>query len=227
MNPELAAFYQEGPRTLAEAYPPICLRTHWDPSMLVRHVLPEQLFPYTQQLDPRWATKVCTAYYEESPGDGALATDTPENSRIPVPPALLMSERRPILTPLGAPYLPPGGTASRSFPYKAYQQHVNAESDVLRLDEPLTKCASERYLPSKQDIAMTMDARTVPGSPASMYPAMTKTMQITKIAGCREEDDREAWNRSARPFFNPTKYDRTTMVPPHLRVSENRYDLAR
>ena len=227
MNPELAAFYAEGPRTLAEAYPPICLRTHWDPSMINRHVLPEVPIQYRQQLDPRWATKICTAYYEESAGDSALAVDTAENSRVPVPPALLMSERRPILTTLQAPYLPPGGHASLNVPYKAFQQHVDAESDVLRLDEPLTKCASERYLPSKQDIAMTMDARAVPGSPAGMYPAMSKAMQMTKIAGCREADDRAAWNRSARPFFNPTRYDRTTMVPPGLRVSENRYDLAR
>jgi hypothetical protein len=226
MNPELAAFYKEGPRTLAEAYPPICLRTHWDPSMINRHVFPELPIQYAQQLDPRWATKVCTAYYEESAGDSALSPDTAENSRVPIPPALLMSERRPILTNLRTPYFPPGGHASLNFPYQAFQEHVNAESDVLRLDEPLTKCASERYLPSKQDIAMTMDARTVPGSPAGMYPAMSKTMQITKLAGCREADDKAAWNRSARPFFNPTKYDRTTMVPPGLRVSENRYDLA-
>jgi len=226
MNPELAAFYTEGPRTLAEAYPPICLRTHWDPSMINRHVFPELPIQYALQLDPRWATKVCTAYYEESLGDSALSPDTAENSRVPIPPALLMSERRPILTSLRTPYFPPGGAASRNFPYQAFQQHVNAESDVLRLDEPLTKCASERYLPSKQDIAMTMDARTVPGSPAGMYPAMSKGMQITKLAGCREADDKAAWNRSARPFFNPTKYDRTTMVPPGLRVSENRYDLA-
>jgi hypothetical protein len=224
MNPELAAFYAEGPRTLAEAYPPICLRTHWDPSMINRHVLPELPSQYALKLDPRWATKICTAYYEESPGDGALAVDTAENSRVPVPPALLMSERRPILTTLSAPYFPPGGHASLSFPYQGFQ--ADTESDVLRLDEPLTKCASERYLPSKQDIAMTMDARTIPGSPANMFPSMTKAMQMTKTAGCREADDKAAWNRSARPFFNPTRYDRTTMVPPGLRVSENRYDLA-
>jgi hypothetical protein len=193
--------------------------------MINRHILPELPSQYALKLDPRWATKICTAYYEESPGDGALAVDTAENSRVPVPPALLMSERRPILTTLNAPYLPPGGHASLNFPYQGFQ--ADTESDILRLDEPLTKCASERYLPSKQDIAMTMDARTIPGSPANMFPSMTKAMQMTKTAGCREADDKAAWNRSARPFFNPTKYDRTTMVPPGLRVSENRYDLAR
>jgi hypothetical protein len=42
---------------------------------------------------------------------------------------------------------------------------------------------------------------------------------------CRAEDDQEAWNRSARLFFNPTRYDRTTMVPAGLKQAESKMAL--
>jgi len=234
MDSALFASYATGPQTLAEAYPPICLRTHWDPTMLVHHVLPERLDPYEQPLDPRQAVKVSTGYYDQSPAPSSgHPVITPENSRIPIPPALLMSERQVYGPYNGIPYLPPGGAYSKNMPFPLYQQSVDNESRLQLLDLPLVKCPQGKYLPTAEDIAKTKDQRLVPGASAGSggyyNPEMNNTAPFkgpTTMAGCREADDAEAWKRSSRVFFNPTKYDRTTMVPAHLRVSESRYALA-
>lgn len=235
MDPALFASYATGPQTLAEAYPPICLRTHWDPTMLVRHVLPERLDPYPQQLDPRQAVKVSTAYYDQSPAPSSgSAPVTVENSRVTIPPALLMSERQVYGPYNGVPYLPPGGAYSKNVPFPVYQQSVDDESRLQLLNLPLVKCPAGKYLPTAEDVRQTKDQRVVPGTSAlsgGYYnPEMNNTAPFEgprQRAGCREVDDAEAWQRSSRVFFNPTKYDRTTMVPAHLRVAESRYALAK
>jgi hypothetical protein len=48
---------------------------------------------------------------------------------------------------------------------------------------------------------------------------------VKTSTNCRAEDDQEAWNRSARLFFNPTRYDRTTMVPAGLKQAESKMAL--
>jgi hypothetical protein len=229
MDPQLYAVYPTGPQTAAAAFPPICLRSHWDPTMLVRHVLPELLNPYEQPLDPRPSTKISTGYYNEGAGDAPVQTPTPENSRVPIPPALLLSERRPWTPYTGSPYLPPGGTASRGVPFGAF--NVDAESDTQLLAYPLVRCPQGKFLPTQRDIVKTQDQRPVSGAPMTPDGYYAPEMNNAAISprqptGCREAEDREAWNRSARTFFNPTRYDRTTMVPAHLRVSESRYALS-
>jgi len=202
--------------------------------MLVRHVLPERLSPYEQPLDPRQAVKVSTAYYDQSPAPSSgHSVITPENSRGPIPPALLMSERQVYGPYNGIPYLPPGGAYSKNLPFSLYQQSVDNESRLQRLDLPLARCPQGKYLPTAKDIAMTAEQRAIPGAPAlsdgDYHPARNNTAPFEgprTLAGCREADDAEAWQRSSRVFFNPTKYDRTTMVPAHLRISESRYALA-
>jgi len=234
MDPALFASYATGPQTLAEAYPPICLRTHWDPTMLVRHVLPERLDPYEQPLDPRQAVKVSTAYYDQSPAPSSgPALITAENSRVKIPPALLMSERQVYGPYNGVSYLPPGGAYSKNLPFPLYQQSVDDESRLQLLNLPLARCPAGKYIPTAEDIAKTKNQRFLPcsgveGTGGHYNPVNENTVQPPRqSAGCREVDDAEAWQRSSRVFFNPTKYDRTTMVPAHLRVAESRYALAK
>jgi len=234
MDPALFDSYATGPQTLAEAYPPICLRTHWDPTMLVRHVLPERLDPYPQQLDPRQAVKVSTAYYDQSPAPSSgSAPVTVENSRVTIPPALLMSERQVYGPYNDVPYLPPGGAYSKNVPFPVYQQSVDDESRLQLLNLPLVRCPAGKYLPTAEDIAKTKNQRFlscsgVQGTGGYYNPEHENAVQPPRqSAGCREADDALAWQRSSRVFFNPTKYDRTTMVPAHLRVSESRYALAK
>ena len=49
---------------------------------------------------------------------------------------------------------------------------------------------------------------------------------VTTSTHCRAEDDQAAWERSSRLFFNPTRYDRTAMVPATgLRQAESKMAL--
>lgn len=211
----LAAFYNTGPRTTAEAFPPACLRTHWDPTMVVKHVLP----PYegvTQALDPRPAAKICFAYHHTSAGDAPLPPPLPTG--LPATPReFLGGLHRPPAT--GPVPWPPGGAAELGFPYRGYSAAV--ETDVLRIDEPLTKCAEKRYIPPNGIPAPDDSTDVVPGSRPPLRPEVLDGPR----AGCREADDAAAWARSDRLFFNPTKYDRSTAVPPGVRQATSRHAL--
>ena len=200
----LNAYYEGGPKTWNEAFPPVCLTTHWDPTALTNHVLPQQA-QRNLALDPRPSAKICTEYYDESAGDATLNTSTPPPPEIPAALRGINAPPQPQHKPSDYALFPPGGAASYGFPYQGYETQVNAESDLQRLDEPLTRCAEKRYIPRG-------------GLPA-------QGVSIKGQAGCRNQDDQAAWDRSARLFFNPTRYDRTTMVPKNLYTAQARSEL--
>lgn len=206
----LDAFYNGGPRTWQEAFPPVCIRTHWDPTMIVESVLPQAGLHANLAIDPRESFRICTSYYApdrksvSGPSSLALAADTP----LPIPPELRGGARRPIRG--HGVFFPPGGAASLGFPYKGFQS--DAESDLLRLDEPLTKCSKGRYMPRNGLPASTEGVTGI----EPRVPLDSDFVSAMAHAGCREADDVEAAARSSRLFFNPTRYDRTTNVPAHL-----------
>jgi hypothetical protein len=213
---KLSAFYDGGPKTTAEAFPPACLRTHWDPTMVVKHVLPD--FYAAQPLDPRPATKVCFAYHHTSAGDAPLPAQPPPS--VPsTPPQFLGGLHRPEPPHLTGKVWPPGGAAELGFPYRGFKPDV--ETDVLRIDEPLTKCAEKRYIPPNGTPAARDFTNVVEGSTQPSPPEVLGGPH----AGCREADEAEAWARSDRLFFNPTKYDRTMAVPPGVRQASSRHAL--
>jgi hypothetical protein len=222
----LDTFYAGGPKTWNEAFPPICLTTHWDPTALTNHVLPQPA-QRNLALDPRPSTKICTAYYDISAGDGNVKQKIGEKP-LPIPAALLgiNAPSQPKHTPGDYAAFPPGGAASLSFPYSVYKTHVNAESDLQRLDEPLTKCAERRYIPRGGLPAPDMSTNTLPnanlGNSTTLSPSLTV---VNAQAMCRNEDDQANWERSARLFFNPTRYDRTTNTPKNLYWAEARSEL--
>lgn len=213
----LDAFYSGGPKTTQEAFPPVCIRTHWDPTRLTTHVLPNFTHPVQQALDPRPAARICAQYYTTSPGDTPLAM--PNETPLAIPKAFLggalASGRQP------SSVFPPGGAAGRSFPYADYAHAINSESDLYRLDEPLTKCGERRWMGPPARIIAT---NVVPNSDTSILSA--SALEVRTQAGCRNADDEVAWNRSARLFFNPTKYDRSTNVPGNLYLAESQGALA-
>ena len=210
----LDSAYSGGPATWQEAFPPICIRTHYNPTDISKHILPTVQRNLPQ--DPRPSTKICTAYYSSSPGDKSIT-----NLKIPKPPtipiALLGGSDIPI--PPDAAYYPPGGAASLGFPYSQYVHHINTEIDILRINEPLSRCAEKRYIPIRGLPAMATNR--VPGAmfdnSSTLSPLVT---DVSRVAGCRDADDNAAWNRSARLFYNPTRYDRTTGVPTTLKHAE-------
>jgi hypothetical protein len=216
----LADFYAGGPRTTAAAFPPACLRTHWDPTMVVKHVLPNFQIG-GQLLDPRPASKICFQYHHTSAGDAPLPGEFALPTVPETPSEFLGGLQRPgaaaaLAAARAARIVPPGGAAGLSFPYGRY--NVDAETDVLRVDEPLTRCAERRYIPSHGVPAPADSTNVIPGSHP---PAAPDVLYTPHPAGCRAADDAAAWERSSRLFFNPTRYDRTTYVPPNLKRAES------
>ena len=200
----LSEFYEGGPKTWNEAFPPVCIKPRYDSTLVADHVLPK--FQHNMVFDPRPSTRVCYIYH----------TTNPEN------PSKKQSE-----APIDLSAYPPGGAAGKGFPFEQYQKSVEAESDLFRLDEHLTRCKEKRYIPSDDFEQRFVGRNEIPGtnydSTQSLSPLATF---VTKEAGCRNEDDKEAWNRSSRLFFNPTRYDRTTSVPSSLKKPESQYSLA-
>lgn len=212
----LAAFYNTGPRTTKEAFPPACLRTHWDPTMVVRHVLPAYEEDAPLPLDSRPAAKICFAYHHTSAGDAPLPPPLPTG--LPrTPSEFLGGLHRP--PPLGPVSRPPGGAAETGFPFRGYS--VVVETDVLRINEPLTRCSEKRYIPPGGTPVPDDATNIVPGSKAPMSPEVLDGPRT----GCREADDAAAFKRSDRMFFNPTKYDRTMYVPPGVHAATSRHAL--
>ena len=216
----LREYYEGGPRTLQDAFPPACLRTHWDPTMLTSHVLPQGKAQHDLSLDPRPATKICFTYYHTSAGDAPLAPNPP--TTLPSTPSqFLGGPHRPHASgpPAGPPVIPPGGQASRGFSYAGF--HSKAESDLQLLSYPLTRCATEKYLPPGGPPA-SMSTQTLPNVRLANDGPLAPMLPVNQPAGCREADDAAAWARSDRLFFNPTRYDRTNMVPAGLKQAKSR-----
>jgi len=205
----LDEYYKGGPKTTAEAFPPVCLRSHWDPTVMTQYILPSMPLEKRLSMDPRPSTKICTTYYTTSMGDAPLPNPRAENP-LDIPAALRGGSHRP--TPPPVAVYPPGGAAGLGFPYKAY--NPDQESDLLRVNRGLTKCAESRYIPTNYPPAN----HAVEGVSQAF---VSRALEVTNGAGCRAADDEAAWNRSSRMFMNPTRYDRTTNIPTHLKKPDS------
>jgi hypothetical protein len=210
---DIQTAYANGPKTWNDAFPPLCLRTHWDPTAVSQMILPgaaqRQLV-----LDPRPASMICRQYYTTSPGDGPIQSS--EFQTMSIPASLRGGSNRPDAALPQVPF-PPGGAAGLGFPYTGFNSQT--ESDLLRLRETLTKCAEKRYIPPNGVPASDMGIHTILG--ADQTPHIVANVVKTST-NCRAEDDATAWERSSRLFFNPTRYDRTTMVPASLKQAESK-----
>jgi hypothetical protein len=201
--------YSGGPRTWNEAFPPDCIRTHWDPMAMSAYILPQGV-QHNLTLDPRPSAKICTSYYNTSLGDAPLVQAREDRPEIP------LALRGGVVRPAETFAFPSGGAARIGFPNDVYKMSIDAESDIFRLDDRLTKCAEKRYIPpSGLPVAATNE---LSGAESDIIKATV----VKDMAFCREQDDADAWNRSARMFFNPTRYDRTTSVPANLPQAESR-----
>ena len=205
----LDEYYKGGPKTTAEAFPPICLRSHWDPTVMAHYILPSMPLEKRLAMDPRPSTKICTTYYNTSMGDAPLANPSAEIP-LEIPASLRGGSHRPIPTP--AAVYPPGGAAGSGFPYKAY--NPDQESDLFLVNRGLTTCTESRYIP--KDFPPANHA--VEGVAQEF---VSRALEVNKEAGCRGADDDAAWKRSSRMFMNPTRYDRTTNIPTNLKKPDS------
>jgi hypothetical protein len=170
-----------------ELYPPVCLRTHWDPTAMLRRVLPEQGKGQSLPLplDFRPYVKVCQNYVTSAPAEEA-----------PLPPAN-------VVFPMGGEFYPPG----------RYADAIDNESTLHYLDRRLDKwCQQKEWIPAIQSDmyvpnVMVQKTGRHPGAFAQEL-AMPQAVLREEIYACRSGDDKVNWDRSGRLFNNPTKQDR-------------------
>jgi hypothetical protein len=164
-------------------FTPVCLQTHWDPTQMLRHIIPQQKVGLPEDFRP-WV-KVCKNYVTSGPTIPA-----------PMPP-------NDMVFPSGGEFYPPG----------RYSANIDVESNLRTLDHPLDKwCPSTKYIP-RQSSNMYVSGSTVPDRKALSDAfvselSMPQALLRTDIYTCRSENDTKYFDRSPRLFNNPTKQDR-------------------
>ena len=211
---ELDTAYETGPKHLRDAFPPACLRSHWDPTMVSKHILPAGHTAQTLPQDPRQAVRICTSYYQLArPSESADALNlrmyAPQNLRAPE--ALLGGPRPPGLQ-AARDYLPFGGAAGAGTPLAG---NPDIESTLQGQTELLTRCKERRYMPRVPATSAS------PEDGGSMFQGLAAPTGISYSAivrgpetptGCRSADDAAAWRASPRAFYNHTRRDRMNGV---------------
>ena len=110
------------PATTKPLFPPVCLKYHWDPTMILSRTLPQGP-SVSLPLDPRPWTKVCLSYVNSG--------DSQEQAPMP-PPSMVF--------PSGGEFYPPN----------RYSQAIGNESLLRRLDRPLGTCDAVQWEPNAQ-----------------------------------------------------------------------------
>jgi hypothetical protein len=172
-------------------FPPVCLKSHWDPTQMLRHILPQQRVALP--LDFRPWTKICKNYVTSAPQEDA-----------PLPPSNMVF-------PTGGSFYPPG----------RYSAAIDEESVLRTLNQRLNRsCPTSQYVPS-QASNMYIAGSTVPDRPSdALVSELAMPAALLRVNGvtCRSANDSANFQRSGRLFHNPTKQDRygvETQASPH------------
>jgi hypothetical protein len=181
--------------TTTPFYPPVCLSYHWDPTAVLRHVIPQgPAVPLA--LDPRPWTKVCLEY--KNTGNSS--------EQAPVPPADFV--------------FPPGG---EFYPPTRYSEAITRESLLRRQDRPLGTCDANQYEPSLNS-DMYVAGRLVPDRQQPSSSAMVQELAMPRALlraapyDCRVEADQKNWARSPYMFNNATKQQKYNVSFPTKKV---------
>ena len=167
----------------AAVYPPICERTHWDPTQVFRRTVPQAHVALPVDFRP-W-TKVCMEYKTTGP--------------VTAPPPVADSV-----------VFPTGGSV---FPPQRWSDHIDNESATRRLDQPLRKlCDTGAFRPSLtgdlfQQHVLLPDSRQ-PSTQFVQELAMPKVLLKTAPYECRERNDLTNWKKADKLFNNATKQTR-------------------
>lgn len=170
---------EEDPR---KVFPPVCLQSHWDPTMILRHSMPTEHL--TMPMDPRPWTRICMEY--TTAGENQPAPSVPSN----------------VTLPSGGQFYPPS----------RYQAAIDNESALRRLDRQLGTCETEQFLPSITgdmfNARQLLPARSQPDSRFVSELAMPQALLRSGPYPCREEADLANMSRSKLLFNNATKQAR-------------------
>ena len=163
-------------------FPPVCLRSHWDPTMIIQRTLPQQ--QVSTPLDPRPWTKVCLNYVTS-----AEFHDAPR--------------------PADSVVFPSGGSV---YPPTRYREAIDDESELRRLDRPLGTCERDQYIPPRSGdmyrAGVTVPDRGQPSSRFIQELAFPQACMRAGVYDCVEDAQNSAFSRSPRIFNNTTKQDR-------------------
>ncbi len=178
--------FQDATQQNPSLFPPVCLRSHWDPTQICKRTLPiEQV---GTPLDPRPWTRVCLNYvtsaeFQEPP--------RPDDNVV----------------------YPMGGTV---YPPSRYKEAIDNESVLRGLDRPLGTCERDQYIPPRTGNmyreGTTVPDR---GNPSSRFIQELSFPQACMRASpydCVYDAQFAAAMRSPRIFNNTTKQDRYAVI---------------
>jgi hypothetical protein len=187
-----------GGSTTQPFFPPVCLQYHWDPTAILRRVVPQGP-PVPLALDPRPWAKVCLEYVNSGQS----------SEQAPAPPPNMVF-------PSGGEFYPP----------TRYSSAIDNESLLRRLDRPLGTCDAEQYEPNQRG-DMYISNQLVPDRVYTPTTEMVKELAMPKallragLYDCRLDADKANWARSTSLFNNATKQQRynqgfaTKQLQPH------------
>lgn len=165
-------------------HPPLCLKTHWDPTAMLRRIVPQgpaQPLP----MDFRPWVKVCMEYTTSGPAEQA-----------PMPPDTM------VFGP-GGEFYPPG----------RYAAAIDSESRLRRLDRPLGTCEENQYVPNESGDLFHPEILVPRGAKTSskMISELAMPQVLLQTPGgytCRAAADAKNMARASQLFNNPTKQQR-------------------
>ena len=177
-------------------FPPVCLRSHWDPTRIYARTVPTSLVPLPLNFRPY--TKVCLEYRTSAPEE--KAPDMPND----------------LVFPNGGDMYPP----------TRYLNAIDNESLLRRLDRPLGTCDMEQYQPPLSGDMyvdrMLVPRSLKPPSRFVEEISMPQALLRNGPYHCRQEADQANWDRSPRLFNNATKQDRyrapSSVEPPRPNI---------
>jgi hypothetical protein len=181
-RPQRFPIQNEGPAG-ANFTPPLKICSHWDPTMILRHVLPNQ--QVALPLDFRPYTKVCLEYVTSAPPEAA--PQTPSD----------------MVFPSGGEFYPPN----------RYSQAIDQESMLRRQDRPLGTCEADQYLPNPagdmfNNRMLIPDRHDALNTQFISELSMPRVLLNVGPYHCRAEADARNVDRSQLLFNNATKQQR-------------------
>lgn len=163
-------------------FPPVCLRSHWDPTRIYARTVPTMSVPLPLNFRPY--SKICLEYRTSAPEQ--MAPDMPSD----------------LVFPNGGDVYPP----------TRYLNAIDNESLLRRLDRPLGTCDPEQYQPPQNSDMfvdrMLVPKSLKPPSRFVEEISMPQALLRTGPYPCRAQADQANWDRSPRLFNNSTKQDR-------------------
>jgi hypothetical protein len=188
--------------TFQTVFPPVCIKSHWDPAALSKYVLPADL-RIPLPVDPRPLFRNCVNYFNLTPITEETKADSAFRGKLEIP-------------------TQPGGN-SKGVPYELYVKNVDKESDLL-LNHPQDQCDEDKWMPRANSDLYVNQHRPPPPGPDD-DSGIVKVSELSKPLAtitpngpykCRADVDQSAWARSARVFNNPTREDRMPGNAPRL-----------